>query len=65
MAMIRIKHGSFPVINYYLLLLNVLWSWPESLGEEIFVGGPHIEMVLWDIIGDFLDYSGDNMTALV
>ena len=37
------------------------WSWPQTLGEDKFVvmfGGLHIEMAIWDTIGDFLDCSG-------
>ena len=37
------------------------WSWPQTLGEDKFVvmfGGLHIEMAIWDTIGDFLNCSG-------
>ncbi len=45
----------------FALAKYVQWSWPQTLGEESFVvmfGGLHIEMAIWDTIGDFLDCSG-------
>ena len=57
--------GQVPVMAYdqplFALAKYVQWSWPEFLGEDSFVvmfGGLHIEMALWDTIGDFLDCSG-------
>jgi len=50
-----------PVMIFDQPLFNlakyVQWSWPQSLGEQSFVvmlGGLHIEMALWNTIGDFL-----------
>ena len=45
----------------FALAKYVQWSWPQSYGEESFMvmfGGLHIEMALWNTIGDFLDCSG-------
>jgi len=45
----------------FALAKYVQWSWPKTLGEKIFMvifGGLHIEMAMWDTIGDFLDSSG-------
>ncbi len=45
----------------FALAKHVQWSWPQTLGEKSFVvmfGGLHIEMAIWDTIGDFLDSSG-------
>lgn len=57
--------GQIPVMAFDQPLLAlakyVQWSWPQTLGEESFVvmfGGLHIEMAIWDTIGDFLDCSG-------
>ena len=57
--------GQIPVMAFdqplFALAKYVQWSWTESLGEECFIamfGGLHIEMALWDTIGDFLDCSG-------
>ena len=38
----------------------VQWKWPESHGEEKYVvmfGGLHLEMALWNTLGDLLDAS--------
>ena len=40
------------------------WSWPQTLGEDKFVvmfGGLHIEMAIWDTIGDFLALVGQQL----
>ena len=39
----------------------VQWKWPISHGEQAYVvmlGGLHIEMALWSLLGDLLDGSG-------
>ena len=39
----------------------VQWKWPTSHGEQAFVammGGLHVEMALWSVVGDLLDGSG-------
>ena len=57
--------GQFPVTAFdqplYALAKYVQWCWPQTLGEQHYVvmfGGLHIEMALWNTIGDFLDCSG-------
>ena len=45
----------------FALSKYVQWRWPETHGERKFVvmfGGLHIEMALWNAIGDFLEGSG-------
>lgn len=45
----------------FALAKFVQWQWPESYGEKRFVvmfGGLHIEMALWNTIGDFLEGPG-------
>ena len=51
----------------FALAKMVQWKWPESHGEEKYVvmfGGLHLEMALWNTLGDLLDASGWT-TALV
>ena len=39
----------------------VQWKWPASHGEQAYVvmlGGLHMEMALWSVLGDLLDGSG-------
>ena len=57
--------GQIPVIAndqpLFALSKYVQWRWPETHGERKFVvmfGGLHIEMALWNAIGDFLEGSG-------
>ena len=57
--------GQTPVMAFdqplFALAKYVQWSWPQSLGEQCFVvmlGGLHIEMALWNTVGDLLDQSG-------
>lgn len=54
-----------PVITFdqplFALGKFVQWKWPESYGEKKFVvmfGGLHVEMALWNTIGDLLECSG-------
>ena len=45
----------------------VPWKWPASHGEQAYIvmlGGLHIEMALWSVLGDLLDGSGWT-TALI
>ena len=51
----------------FALAKMVQWKWPESYGEQKYVvmfGGLHLEMALWNTLGDFLGSSGWT-TALV
>ena len=44
----------------FALAKYVQWSWAKSLVEQSFVvmlGGLHIEMALWNTVGDFLNQS--------
>ena len=57
--------GQIPVIAndqpLFALSKYVQWRWPETHGERMFVvmfGSLHIEMALWNAIGDFLEGSG-------
>ena len=46
---------------FFALAKFVQWSWPETHGEKHFVvmfGGLHIEMALWNTLGDLLEYLG-------
>ena len=45
----------------FTLAKYIQWHWPDSLGEKCHVvmfGGLHVEMALWNTIGDFLENSG-------
>ena len=57
--------GQIPVTAFdqplFTLAKYVQWHWPDSLGEKCHVvmfGGLHVEMALWNTIGDFLESSG-------
>ena len=56
--------GQIPVIALdqplYALAKYVQWTWPQTFGEASFVmlGGLHIEMALWMMVGDLLEGSG-------
>ena len=57
--------GQIPAIAVdqplFALAKYVQWNWPDSHGEERYVvmlGGLHIEMALWRMIGDLLEESG-------
>ncbi|MES9881369.1 MAG: hypothetical protein ABW185_10860, partial [Sedimenticola sp.] len=42
----------------------IQWTWPNSHGEDKFVvmfGGLHLEMALWNMLGDYLKCSGWTM----
>src|SRR6218665_661981 len=45
----------------------IQWTWPDTRGENKFVvmfGGIHLEMALWNVVGDSLEGSGWT-TALI
>ena len=45
----------------FALSKYVQWTWPEAFGESSFVimlGGLHVEMALWKMVGDLLQGSG-------
>ena len=57
--------GQIPVMAFdqplFALAKFVQWCWPEKYGEQHYVvmfGGLHIEMAIWNTIGDFLHDSG-------
>lgn len=60
-----INPGQIPVMTFdqplFALAKFVQWKWPEVFGESRFLvmfGGLHIEMALWNTIGDFMEGSG-------
>ena len=62
--------GQVPIITVdqplFALVKMVQWKWPTSHGEQAFIammGGLHVEMALWTVVGDLLDGSGST-TAL-
>ena len=57
--------GQIPVTAFdaplYALAKQVQWKWPNIYGEDryvIMLGGLHIEMAVWNTLGDFLEDSG-------
>lgn len=57
--------NQIPVITVdqplFVLAKMVQWRWPASHGEQVYVvmmGGLHMEMTLWNVLGDLLDGSG-------
>ena len=57
--------GQIPVTIFeqplFALAKFVQWKWPDTYGEQKYVvmfGGLHIEMALWNTLGDVLVYSG-------
>lgn len=57
--------GQVPVMTVdqplFALAKMVQWRWPSTHGENIYVvmmGGLHIEMTLWSVLGDLLNGSG-------
>ena len=57
--------GQIPVIicdqRLFALAKFVQWNWPVTHGEEGYVAmlrGLHIEMALWNVLGDLLEGSG-------
>ena len=64
-AVEHLNPGQVPVIAadqpLYALAKQILWTWPETHGEQKFViqfGGLHIEMAFLRVIGDWLKDSG-------
>ena len=64
-AVTFLNPGQVPIITVdqplFALAKMVQWKWPDSHGEQAYVvilGGLHIEMALWSVLGDFLDGSG-------
>lgn len=60
-----INPQQIPVITLdqplFALAKMVQWKWPETLGEDKYVvmfGGLHLEMALWNTLGDLLESSG-------
>ena len=57
--------SQIPVIAFdqplFALAKLVQWKWQETYGEDKFVvmfGGLHMEMALWNTLGDLLESSG-------
>ena len=57
--------GQIPVTTFdqpfYAIAKRTQWQWPETHGESkhvVMLGGPHIEMALWNTMGDILQGSG-------
>lgn len=57
--------GQIPVTAFdvplYALAKQVQWKWPDTHGEDKYVvmlGGLHVEMAIWNTLGDFLENSG-------
>lgn len=57
--------GQIPVMvvdqPLFALAKFIQWKWPDTLGENVFtvmLGGLHIEMSMWRVVGDLLDESG-------
>ena len=45
----------------YAIAKKIQWTWPDEYGERryvILIGGLHIEMAMFKLIGDWLDGSG-------
>jgi hypothetical protein len=64
-AVTFLNPGQVPIITVdqplFELAKMVQWKWPDSHGEQAYVvmlGGLHIEMALWSVLGDLLDGSG-------
>ena len=64
-AIIFLNPNQIPVITVdqplFALAKMFQWKWPASHGEQAYVvvlGGLHIEMALWSVLGDLLDGSG-------
>ena len=65
MAIQHLNQGQVPVITYdqppFALAKSIQWQWPETYGEQKFVivlGGLHIEMAAWKVLGNWLENSG-------
>ena len=57
--------GQVPVITLdqplFALAKAIQWKWPIGYGEDKFIvmfGGLHLEMAMWNTVGDLLDGSG-------
>ena len=60
-----INPGQIPVTTFdqplFALAKLVQWKWPDVYGESVHVvmmGGLHLEMALWNTLGDVLEDSG-------
>ena len=70
-AIQHLNPGQIPVTTFdqplFALAKLVQWRWPVTHGESVHVvmfGGLHIEMALWNTLGDLLEASGWT-TALI
>ena len=61
----KLNPGQIPVMAVdqplFALSKYVQWTWPDAFGESSFViilGGLHVEMALWNMVGDLLQGSG-------
>lgn len=64
-AITFLNPNQIPVITLdqplFALAKMVQWKWPAAYGEESYVvlmGGLHVEMALWSVLGDLLAGSG-------
>ena len=64
-AITLVNPGQIPVIAFdqplFTIAKTVQWKWPDTHGEAKFVimlGGLHLEMALWNTLGDLLDGTG-------
>ena len=65
LAIEHINPGQIPITTFdqslFALAKLVQWKWPAVYGESVHVvmlGGLHIEMALWNTLGDLLEDSG-------
>ena len=65
MAIQHFNQGPLPVITYdqplFALANSIQWQWLKTYGEEKFsmmLGGLHIEMVAWKVVGNWLENRG-------
>ena len=45
----------------FAIVKMIQWKWPETHGEDkhvVMFGGLHLEMALWNTVGDLLEASG-------
>ena len=61
----RLNPEQIPIIvgyqSLFALCKYVQWTWPDNFGASwyvVFLGGMHLEMALWRVLGDLLDHSG-------
>jgi hypothetical protein len=64
-AVTFLNPGQVPIITVdqplFALAKMFQWKWPDSHGEQahvVMLGGLHIELALWSMLGDLLDGSG-------